>query len=324
MELRHLRYAIAVAEAGSFVQAAARLRVAQPALSRQIHNLERKLGVDLFERSHHGARLTAEGAAFVERAKRVVASADELMRATQEEGMRVRVTLGALEGVARLGLVSGAIRELHKERPHANVTVRLLPTVAQMAALAASEIDVSIGAAMSDVPSGIRSARLFVDPLEMALVREGDLPPGTTEVRLRDLAGMRPIIRPRAANPSLFDMVAEGLRAGGVDVDEALEASDGPTAWALVLEGMGWELTTRSLVVADVPRGLAPVHIRDLSIPLAIQLYWRRGDERQVVQALRRAVRSAADGIRGATVAPGDEVPGDPPSEALNLKSGHL
>src|SRR5579863_5068563 len=77
MELRHLRYFVAVAEALNFTKAAARLRVAQPALSRQVSDLEEELGVDLLKRTSHGVLLTAEGKLFLEETRETLKHADE-------------------------------------------------------------------------------------------------------------------------------------------------------------------------------------------------------------------------------------------------------
>jgi DNA-binding transcriptional LysR family regulator len=77
VELRHLRYFLAVGEASNFTKAAARLRVAQPALSRQIQDLEDEIGVDLLRRSPRGVTLTAEGKLFLEEVRRLLRQADE-------------------------------------------------------------------------------------------------------------------------------------------------------------------------------------------------------------------------------------------------------
>ena len=77
MELRHLRYFVAVGEALSFTRAAARLRLAQPALSRQIQDLEDEIGVDLLKRSPRGVTLTAEGKLFLEKTRHLLKLADE-------------------------------------------------------------------------------------------------------------------------------------------------------------------------------------------------------------------------------------------------------
>src|SRR5580658_4530817 len=80
MELRHLRYYVAVAEELNFTKAAARLRLAQPALSRQVADLEDELGVDLLSRTSHGVRLTEEGKLFLTEARVVLGQVDESVR----------------------------------------------------------------------------------------------------------------------------------------------------------------------------------------------------------------------------------------------------
>jgi DNA-binding transcriptional LysR family regulator len=83
MELRHLRYFIAVAEAANFTKAASKMRVAQPALSRQIKDLEDEIGVELMLRSPRGITLTAEGRFMLGEARRILAAADEAMLRTR-------------------------------------------------------------------------------------------------------------------------------------------------------------------------------------------------------------------------------------------------
>jgi DNA-binding transcriptional LysR family regulator len=77
MELRHLRYFVAVAEALNFTKVATRLHVAQPALSRQVSDLEEELGVDLLKRTSHGVLLTQEGKLFLEEAHELLKHVDE-------------------------------------------------------------------------------------------------------------------------------------------------------------------------------------------------------------------------------------------------------
>ena len=86
MELRHLRYFLAVGEALNFTKAAARLRVAQPALSRRIQDLENEIGVDLLRRSPRGVMLTAEGKLFLEEVRELLKHADQSVE--KEPGIR--------------------------------------------------------------------------------------------------------------------------------------------------------------------------------------------------------------------------------------------
>src|SRR5437879_2089804 len=88
MELRHLRYFVAVAEALNFTKASARLRVAQPALSRQMTDLEEEIGVDLMKRSPRGVTLTAEGKLFLDEARELLKRADESVEKGPRPGSR--------------------------------------------------------------------------------------------------------------------------------------------------------------------------------------------------------------------------------------------
>src|SRR5579872_2947278 len=100
MELRHLRYFIAVADQGGFGRAAQSLRVAQPALSRQIHALETEVGTKLFERLPRGVKLTPAGEVFLEEARSIVTSAsramDRALHAASGESAVLRLAHGEL------------------------------------------------------------------------------------------------------------------------------------------------------------------------------------------------------------------------------------
>jgi len=129
MELRHLRYFVAVAEALNFTKAAARLRVAQPALSRQVSDLEDELGVDLFKRSSHGVKLTEEGQFFF-------AEASEILKRANESVLKVRAIARGEMGELQVGylppldlhILPRALAEFHKVSPGVKVTLHDLGT----------------------------------------------------------------------------------------------------------------------------------------------------------------------------------------------------
>jgi DNA-binding transcriptional LysR family regulator len=124
MELRHLRYFVAIAEERSFTRAAERLWVAQPGLSTQIRRLEAELGVRLFERHTRGVDLTQAGELFLERARVALAAADTA-------GATGRDLEAGVVGSIRLGIASGArwrpasdlLRRFSRERPGVELTV---------------------------------------------------------------------------------------------------------------------------------------------------------------------------------------------------------
>ncbi|MBV9997883.1 MAG: LysR family transcriptional regulator [Verrucomicrobia bacterium] len=130
MELRHLRYLVAVAEALNFTRAAAQLRVAQPALSRQVQDLEEELGVDLLRRSPRGVTLTAEGKLFLEEAR-------EMLKRVEESVAKVRA------------LARGQCGELHIGY-EPSLSVDLLPPALAAFQLAVSRVNVMLHDLASD------------------------------------------------------------------------------------------------------------------------------------------------------------------------------
>jgi DNA-binding transcriptional LysR family regulator len=146
MELRHLRYFLAVGEALSFRKAAAQLRLAQPALSRQVQDLEDEIGVDLFRRSPRGVTLTAEGKLFLNEAREVLKHADESVE-------KVRALARGEYGELHIGYVPIP-------------TVEILPKALAAFQKAAPHVKVSL----QDVSSDEIIARLHNATLELAIM----------------------------------------------------------------------------------------------------------------------------------------------------------
>jgi DNA-binding transcriptional LysR family regulator len=173
MELRRLRYFVAVAEAENVTRAAARLHVSQPPLSRQIRDLERELGVSLFDRSANGLRLTEAGKTFLDEARSVLERADRAVERVQ------LVTLGKL-GKVRVGHAAAAIEVLRGvlpsfSRTHPDVSVHLREMTSQgmLRALRDRTLDVALTVAIS--PSdfeGLAVEALGAYPICLAMSRK--------------------------------------------------------------------------------------------------------------------------------------------------------
>lgn len=189
MELRQIRYALAVAEERHFTRAAQRLNVAQSALSAQVKNLEQELGTPLFERTSRQVRLTAAGEVFVARARVVTADLHRLIT-------DVRATVGEMEGILAIGLITtadladlpGLLREFTTAHP--GVRIRLQPQASEdtIAQVASGELDLGlIGLTTGVLPAAVTSRALWTEPL-VAVVGAGHPWVRRRRVRLADLA----------------------------------------------------------------------------------------------------------------------------------------
>lgn len=145
MELRHLRYFVAVAEALSFRQAAERLRVSQPALSKQIRDLEEELGARLLDRDTTGVRVTDAGRMMLEEARPLLAGAERLPAAVREaaHGRRGKLTIGNVGSVSA-GFLPASLTAFRAKYPEVEVSLVEMRFREQRAALAAGRIQIGL------------------------------------------------------------------------------------------------------------------------------------------------------------------------------------
>src|SRR6476469_7348264 len=151
MELRHLRYFVAVGEEQHFGRAAARLHVAQPPLSRQIQDLEREIGFPLLDRLPRGVRLSAAGSLFLNDARRILQDVDDAKRRAERIALGKAGTLriGIATAVSWHGLVVNAFREFRRQQPDVELVLQHLVSVHQVEALLADRLDAGFAAAMT-------------------------------------------------------------------------------------------------------------------------------------------------------------------------------
>ena len=161
MELRQLRYFVAVAEERHFGRAAKRLRLSQPPLSAQIKGLEEELGVKLFQRSTRQVALTDAGRTFLERAEGILEAIEEAKEAAKgaDEGVRGRLEIGFISS-ATLGLLPPAIRLFRERFGGVEIELRELTSAQQIDALYAGEIRVGL------VRLPLRAPGLRFEPLQ--------------------------------------------------------------------------------------------------------------------------------------------------------------
>lgn len=169
MELRHLRYFVAVAEEQSFTRAAERLWIAQPGLSQQIRALECELGVTLFERLSRGVEVTDAGALFLDRTRAVLAAVDEAVAVGRDAGAGIignlRLGLGTQ---ARSAVWPAVIAAFSTRRPDVQITVVEAQSDTLVRDLRDARLDAAIVLGPLLLP-GMRSALLHESPVHVAL-----------------------------------------------------------------------------------------------------------------------------------------------------------
>jgi DNA-binding transcriptional LysR family regulator len=292
VELRHLRYFLAVAEVLHFGRAAARLSISQPPLSRQIRDLERELDVTLFERSTRGVRLTPAGAALLPDARRLLREADALAAGARE---LARGDVGVLD----LGFISASaynalprlLPGFRRARPGVRLVLSEATSDVQAAALAEGTLDAGILLPPVAHPA-LAYATLTREPLVAALPGSRRWP---SRLPLARLAGEPFVMFPRRVGPGLFDLVVGACERAGFAPRVEQEAVQMPTIVSLVAAGMGVALVPASLghmrrtgVVYRPLTGAAP--------RVEVGLAWRETDRSPALAAFVAHARATFDG----------------------------
>lgn len=237
-ELRHLVYFREVARRLHFRKAAEALAVAQPALSRQIAQLESALGVRLLNRSSRRVELTPAGAAFVERIEPLLAGLQRVpadMKAVAEGRVgRLRV---AFTGLAMATVLPDILRGFHRKFPEIRLELNESPTALQLAALQAGEID--CGFFHPDAPAPGIETILLLRELNGVLLPADHPLRSKKELRLRDLADTPFVLFPRANNPGFYDRVLAAFASSGVAPRIAEEVWPRSNGVGLVRAGVG-------------------------------------------------------------------------------------
>src|SRR5271169_534228 len=237
-ELRHLVYFREVARRLHFRKAAEALAIAQPALSRQIAQLEAALGVRLFNRSSRRVELTPAGAALAERIEPVLTALARVpadMKAVAEGQVgRLRV---AFTGLAMATVLPDILRGFHRRFPGIRLELNESPTALQVAALGAGEID--CGFFHPDGPApGIDTTLLLRERNGVLLPADHPLR-GKKSLRLKDLEGTPFVLFPRANNPGFYDRVLAAFATSGVAPSIAEEVWPRSNGVGLVRAGVG-------------------------------------------------------------------------------------
>jgi DNA-binding transcriptional LysR family regulator len=246
MELRTLRYFVAVAEELHFGRAALRVNIAQPPLSQQIRKLEQQLGVQLLTRSNRQVRLTEPGRFFLQAAKSILRQADAALAGVRAVGDAVvgEVAIGLINAVTFRGDVFSVVREFRRRYPGVAVTLKIMTSVEQVRAIRDDVIHVGF------VRLPLNERALDVQPFLaedlLVAVPRGHRLAAVRAITLSDLADEPFVMLPRGAGFGLSEQVMNLCKDAGFAPLIAQEASELQTISGLVAAGFGVSLIPSS------------------------------------------------------------------------------
>jgi DNA-binding transcriptional LysR family regulator len=289
IDIRQLRYFQAVAEELHFGRAAARLAIAQPALSRQIQQMEEELGTPLLRRTQRRVELLPAGALLLERARLIQ---QELARAVSDTrrtgtGELGRLALGFIHS-STYGLLPSIVGRFRQLYPGIELELHELPITAQHAALLRGTIDIGL-LRVQAAPAELEVVPVMPDPLVLALPAAHPLS-GRKRVRLKSVADDPFVMFSKAESPLFHARVQALCEQAGFAPQVAQHATQIHTVVGLVGAGLG------VAVVPATARNLHPQQVRfvplaDKADPVHVALAWRRGHETPVLESFRRVTQ---------------------------------
>lgn len=241
MELRHLRYFVAVAEELSFTRAAERLHIGQPPLSQQIQALEAEVGAQLLERSKRWVRLTEPGKLFLADARRVLALSEQAVATARraQRGEAGELRIGFTFSTPFTPLFATVINRYRQRYPDVTLTLHEMATSPQIAAIEQRQLDLGfVRPPEAAVPDSVVLATLRHDPLVAVLAADSPLA-GQAQVRVADLQGQPFIMYPKAAGTGIYPQIFRLCREAGFAPQIAMEAGEASTIIGLVAAGCG-------------------------------------------------------------------------------------
>ncbi|MET9133575.1 LysR substrate-binding domain-containing protein [Streptomyces antibioticus] len=291
LDLRQLRYFVAVAETEHVGRAAERLHMSQSPLSRQIAQLEQNLGLTLFERGQQRIRLTRDGKVFLAETRALLQHADRLENLGRRlgRGDEGGLCIGYVVDAMHTGILPGALRAVHSERPGVHIALYNLPPAEQFEGLRQRSLDIAL---VREPPSAddpdLLAAPLLQDPLLLVLPAGHPLA-AREEVAPRDLDGQPWIAVENAQDPAWRDTFVASCTAAGFTPEIRFAAAEPLTALGLVASGLGLALVQKSMVRATTEE----VAVRELpwnETSVRLWAAWHRVDLRPLVTSFRTTV----------------------------------
>src|SRR5215469_14938962 len=303
MELRHLRYFVAVAEELSFTRAAALLHVAQSAVSAQIRLLEDAVGVVLLERNSRRVQLTGAGRIFLQGAKKITVDLEEIKRQARRVG---RAETGHL-AVGFIGAQSHewmplVLKRFRQKYPDVELTLTEMVPSAQLEALATRKLDVGVvGAIDGKPPPGLQVACIAEEQPMVGMPSDHELA-DRPSVRLQQLRGEKLILTSKENAPNYRSWLARLFLRAGVETNVVQEVDRARTAVQYVAAGFGISVFGEHITRQPAP-GVVFVPLRPCPQKLRYGIAWRKDPSERLVHRFIEYTKEQLELPRGAELA---------------------
>ena len=296
MELRHLRYFVAVGEEQHYGRASHRLRIAQPALSRQIQDLEEEVGFKLFERLPRGVKLSTAGKLFLEDARRILQDvSDAAARAARvARGNSGTLRVGFSENASWHGAVPDSFRRFREQQPDAELRLQPAASLEQLEAVRSDRLDAGFLNFMPKADPELDQLLVAIQHVELAAPKKHPLTK-LKKPRLRDLTDTPFVWFPRWASPVFYDRLMHECYRGGLKSPRIVqEGLNEATILSLVSTGLGvgWVLGTARW---RCPETVAILPVVDLDMPVPLTLAWRKDNTSPLLANFIAEVRRLPD-----------------------------
>lgn len=247
MELRHLRYFIAVAEELHFGRAAERLQISQPPLSLQIKQLETKLGVLLFSRTRQRIELTTAGESFLKNTYKIMAFIDKACEESKrvDRGESGQLIL-AFTGAIGFELLPAILRAYQDKYPDVNIILKQMTTSDQIEAFRQNVIDVGL-IVMPVLSESLNIKLIHEEPFIVALPRAHHLAQDRDTIKIASLVNEKFIMTPRASGEGYYDSIISLCNSAGFSPTKTQEADELHNVVSFVASGMGIAILPSSI-----------------------------------------------------------------------------
>lgn len=285
MDLKKLKYFAVVATEGSFHRASAKLYVAQPALSRQIRDLEEEIGVDLFVRSSRGVSLSPAGEVLLAEVERLLPQIEQAKKMTRRAaaGQFGTLRIGLTTVVAEMRFVISAVADIGRMHPELDCRLSVVTSDDQLPALQKGDLDIGLLYRRDPLPVNMRYRDLRVDNYVLA-VPDGHRLTRLGKLKLTDLSNEPLIFISRAARPITYDELMAACLKGGLSPRILLELESVETMINMVAEGMGVAFFNGPMSARRLAEGVSYLMIDDLDIELNLAAMWNADRESKAIE----------------------------------------